>query len=76
MANPNAPHGLNPVRYLNGANWNQQANLYRIPAADTTAYAIGDVVKSLAGCDAFGVPNVIIAAAGNTPRGVIVGVVV
>lgn len=74
MANPNAPHGLSPVGYLNGAPWNQQARLYRIPSADGNAYAVGDVVKSATGADAAGVTNVVIAAAGDVPRGVIVGI--
>ena len=76
MANPNAPHGLNPVMNINGLQWNQVARQYRIPSSDGTAYAIGDVVKSATGSDAAGVTNVIIAAAGNVCRGVIVGIVV
>src|SRR2546425_5677078 len=76
MANPNAPHGMNPVMNLNGTPWNQVARMYRIPSTDGTAYAIGDVVKSATGSDAAGVTNVIISAAGNVNRGVIVGIVV
>lgn len=76
MANPNAPHGMSPVMYLTGNSWNGQARLYRIPSADTNAYANGDVVKSATGADSAGVTNVVIAAAGDVPRGVIVGIVV
>lgn len=76
MANPNAPHGLNPVTSISGVAWTSVARLYRIPAADATAYAIGDVVKSATGSDVAGVTNVIIAAAGDVCRGVIVGIVV
>lgn len=76
MANPNAPHGLNPVQYLDGSPWNMQARMYRIPSADGNAYAVGDVVKSATGADTAGVINVVAAAAGDVPRGVIVGIVV
>jgi hypothetical protein len=45
MANVDAPFGLRPVRYLNGAPWNGQANLYWCSAAtDTTVMYIGDPV--------------------------------
>lgn len=76
MANPNAPHGLNPVMSFSGMQWNQVARMYRIPAADVIAYGIGDPVKSLTGSDVAGVTNVIRAAAGDVCRGVIVGIVV
>lgn len=76
MANPNAPHGMNPVMSFSGMQWNSVARLYRIPQADVIAYGIGDVVKSLTGSDAAGVTNVIQAAAGDVCRGVIVGIVV
>jgi hypothetical protein len=50
--------------------------MYNIPSSDGTAYAIGDAVKSATGSDAAGVTRVIIAAAGDVCRGIIVGVVV
>ena len=74
MANVNAPMGLRPVKSINGASWNEQGNLYHIPAGDTSAYYIGDVVKSAANSDANGVPDVAKAAGTDTLRGVIVGV--
>jgi hypothetical protein len=74
MANPNAPHGLSRDHGI--ASNGFPPHIYCIPSGDTTAYAIGDAVKSLAGADAAGVPKVIIAAAGDTCRGFIVGVVV
>lgn len=76
MANPNAPHGLSPVGYLDGSPWNMQARMYRIPSTDGTAYGVGDVVKSATGADAAGITNVVLAAAGDVARGVIVGIVV
>lgn len=74
MPNVNAPSGMSPVRNGDGSAWNQQANLYYIPTADATAYYIGDLVKSLAGADANGVARLTKAVAGDTCRGVIVGV--
>jgi hypothetical protein len=76
MANPLAPHGFAPVMSLTGTPWNQVARLYNIPSTDTNVYAIGDLVKSATGSDAAGVTRVVLAAAGDVPRGVIVGVVV
>jgi hypothetical protein len=74
MANVNSPFGLSPVRYLNGSAWNQQCNLYCIPSTDTNQYGIGDIVLSLKGGDANGVPYANKAVAASIPRGVIVGV--
>ena len=84
MANFNAPHGFRPVRYLNGSPWNEATNLYWIPSTDTNQYFIGDVVKAtvgsaqdvVAGRSVTGVPQVVKAAAGETVRGVLVGIVV
>lgn len=44
MANTNAPFGLRPTRYLNGAPWNQQVRPYYVPADYGTALYIGDPV--------------------------------
>ena len=74
MANVNRPIGLRPVKTVNGANWNEQSNLYYVPAADVSAYYIGDVVKSAAGSDANGVPQITKALGTDVLRGVIVGV--
>jgi len=74
MPNLNAPKGFQPSRYLNGTSWNGQTNVYCIPAADASAYAVGDPVKSAAGGDANGVQYVQKAAGTDAVRGVIVGV--
>lgn len=66
MANPAAPHGMQPVAYLNGVPWTGKANLYHIQSTDTIAYYIGDIMQvvtasangSTVGSDANGVPNV------------------
>lgn len=76
MANGNSPFGLKPVRHRNGAPYNGAVNLYYVPASDSTAIFIGDAVKSAGSADATtGVPTVAQAAAGDTIRGVVVGVV-
>lgn len=74
MPNVNSPGGMAPVRNGDGSPWNQQVNLYYIPAADIIAYYPGDLVKSVAGADANGNARVAKAVAGDTCRGCIVGV--
>jgi hypothetical protein len=83
MANTNAPFGLRPVRYLNGAPWNGQVSRYLIPATDGTAYFIGDPVtlagdagasgSFVNGVPTGGMPTVSIGIAGATCIGAIVG---
>jgi hypothetical protein len=83
MANTNAPFGLRPVRYLNGAPWNGQVSRYLIPATDGTAYYIGDPVTLAGDAGASGsyvngvytggMPTVSIGIAGATCIGAIVG---
>jgi hypothetical protein len=74
MSNTAKPNGLSPWRYLNGAPWNGQANIYHIPVGYATKIAIGDPVKSVATSDANGVPDVVIATATtDILRGVVVG---
>lgn len=76
MANTSAPAGLKPVRHLNGAPYSGGSNLYYVPATDSTAIFIGDAVKSAGSADsATGVPTVAQAAAGDTIRGVVTGVI-
>lgn len=73
MANANRPSGFTPIKYLNGAAWNQQANTYSIAAAYGTALYIGDPVISSGTADAYGVPGIAIGATTGALRGVIVG---
>jgi len=75
MANVNARMDSLPLFMAVRAASNQQVRTYYIPSTDTSAYYIGDVVKTIAGSDANGIPAVAKCASGNTPRGVIVGVV-
>lgn len=74
MANVNRPFGLRPVKTYSSGSWNEQANIYHIPSTDGSAYYIGDVVKSSAGADANGVPDVAKALGTDVLRGVVVGV--
>jgi hypothetical protein len=78
MANVARVNGLRPVRYFGGAKYNAQANMYAVRAADSTALAVGDVVKLDGGADAQGVPSVTRMANGSTdaPLGVVVGLVI
>lgn len=74
MANAIGPQGFKPSRYLNGAAWNGAANMYYIPQADTNQYNVGDAVKSAAGADPNGLPQVAKITNGtDTVRGVIIG---
>lgn len=75
MANANRPTGLSPVKHLLTGEYNGQANVYSIAAADTNGYAIGDPVASSGDGDANGVAGITVAVAGtgNAIRGVIVG---
>lgn len=75
MANLNTPRGAIPLRHLDGSPWNAQVNLYYVPQADTNQYNLGDFVKTAAGGDANGVPQIVKILNGTDfIRGVIVGV--
>lgn len=74
MPTLNQPFGLSPVFNGDGSPWNGAARRYYIPSSDGSAFYVGDVVKSAAGSDANGVPQVQAAAGTDTLRGVIVGV--
>lgn len=80
MSNTSRVQGARPTKYLNGATWNGQANLYFIPSGDGTATFVGDFVKLdgtgdpvASGGTAQGVGSVIQGAATNALVGVIVG---
>ncbi len=86
MANVSRVRGFIPVRYLNGAPYNGQAQEYLILGADeATAVFIGDLVawggnggaagSVVSGRDVEGMPSVI-HASGTTSRDGLVGVVV
>ena len=76
MANLNAPFGFSAIIYGTSGTNNQQQRVYWIPSTDTSAYYIGDTVKTATGSDANGIPLVVKCASGNTPRGVITSVLI
>ena len=69
MANANRPTGLSPVSIF-GVPYAGQGNIYSIASNYGTAVAIGDPVKGTGTASSEGVE---LAAAGNTIRGVVVG---
>lgn len=77
MANPNAPFGLRPVRYLDGTPWNGQTERCYIHSAYAVALFIGDPVlwsATLAEKDTTAkhpTINVSAVASGSIIRGVI-----
>lgn len=73
MANVNRANGARPVKHISGAPYNGQVNVYECNTGN--AVFIGDFVKSGGTASAAGVPTAVIAAAGDTLRGVVVGVV-
>jgi hypothetical protein len=83
-SNPNRPQGFRPLRYLSGADWNGQAQLYSFNAANAVAAFIYDICsfdttnRSLALTDNYqpALPNIQTVASDITTaiqRGVIVG---
>jgi len=75
MANVNKPSGLTPLYSLLGGGSPTQANVYYIPSANGSAFAIGDPVATGPAADANGVPGIVLATAGgaNLVRGVCIG---
>lgn len=65
MANRNAPSGLAPVSYLNGAPWTGGGNVYCIPSTSNQAFAIGDPVMLAGAVNALGVQTIALATAGT-----------
>lgn len=75
MANSDTPRGLKPVRYRSGAPYNGAANLYYVPASDSTAIYLGGLVKPGGSADALGRMSVTgNVATGNAVVGVVVGI--
>lgn len=74
MPNTNWAYGFRPVKTALGAPWNGAANTYFIPASDSTAVFVGQLVKLANGGDANGVAAVTgNVASTDTPVGVVVG---
>jgi hypothetical protein len=75
MANADTAFGLKPVSHLNGIPWNGQFRIMHVPASDATAIYRGDPVKVTGAADSDGVATVAQAEAGDTPVGVMIGVI-
>lgn len=83
MANKDAPKGLTPIGYANGAPWNGMTNMYLVPSTDNTIIGVGDLVKlagdagaagvTVNGQDVEGMPTIARSAAGDLHVGVVVG---
>lgn len=72
MANVSRIHGFVPSRTGSGAPWNGQLTRYYIPASDSTAIAIGDLVGLGGDVDANGIRSVKKAAIGDPCVGAVV----
>lgn len=74
MANTSRIKGFTPVKHVNGAPYNGQANLYYVSSA-ADEILVGDVVKLSGSGDTFGNPGADLAAAGDVPCGIVVGII-
>jgi len=75
MASVSRIRGFFPVKTVTGAAWNGQANVYFVPASDSTTIMVGDAVKLLGDARAAtGVPTVTRCGATDIPVGVVVGI--
>lgn len=77
MANVSRPMGFRPIMYRGGAPYNGQARVYYVPASDSTALAVGDLVKLVGTADADGVQTItrVSDGAADAPVGAVVGFV-
>ena len=76
MASVSRINGFRPVKTITGAPYNGQANVYFVPASDSTVIMVGDAVKLLGDARAAtGVPTVTrVSGATDIPVGVVVGI--
>lgn len=76
MASVSRINGFRPVKFITGAPYTGAANLYFIPSTDSTAVAVGDLVK-LAGNarSPSGVPTVARAGATDAVIGVVTQII-
>jgi hypothetical protein len=75
MANTSKVFGLRLVGTSRGGAHTARIRMYFVPSSDGTAIFLGDAVKSGGSADSVtGCPTVAQAAAGDTIRGVVVGV--
>jgi hypothetical protein len=77
MSSVSRINGFRPVKYLNGSPWNGAANVYFVPASDSTVIMVGDAVGLLGDARAAtGVATVTrLASATGIPLGIVVGII-
>lgn len=76
MASVSRINGFRPVKTITGSPYSGQANMYFIPASDSTVVMVGDAVKLLGDARAAtGVPTVTRSGATDIPVGIVVGIV-
>lgn len=74
MSNPDAPFGLRPFGYLNGAPYTGQVRKYYIPASDANAIFVGAPVKLAGSADPTGrYPSIELGTSLGNWVGVVVG---
>lgn len=73
MANTSRINGFRVVKHLNGSPYNGQANLYYVASA-ADEILVGDIVKLGGSADTNGIASADLAAAGDVPIGVVVGI--
>ena len=66
MANTSRINGFRPVKHLNGAPYNGQANIYEVPAGETVPVFVGDLVKLSDAAGTAGFPAVESACAASS----------
>lgn len=66
MANTSRINGFRPVKHMNGAPYNGQANIYEVPAGETVPVFIGDLVKLSDSAATSGYPAVEAAVAASS----------
>lgn len=76
MASVSRINGFRPVKTITGAPYNGQANVYFVPASDSSVIMVGDAVKLLGDARAAtGVPTVTrVSGATDIPVGIVVGI--
>jgi len=78
MANQSRINGFKPVKHLTGAPYNGQSTLYEVPAGETVAIFVGDLVKLSSSASTSGLAAVetVVAASSQVAVGPILGAVV
>jgi len=76
MSSVSRINGFRPVKSITGAPYTGQANVYFVPASDSSVIMVGDAVKLLSDARAAtGVPTVTrVSAATDIPLGIVVGI--